>query len=113
MAEQPVKKKREPWHPAPYEIGDLRAIQALFSYARLAEVVWDVESMGSAPPPPSEFEVKQALDWIIHKAAQTYDNGFVADDPAGRVAAYIDGRQSVGQQIIKLASLKPALFKEK
>lgn len=97
--------KRELWHPAQWEPGDARAIQALANFAQLAEVAWDVSTMGPPPPPPTEFEVKAALDWIINQAAQTYDNGFVADDPSGRIAAYIDGRQSVGQQIVKLMKL--------
>jgi hypothetical protein len=97
--------KREVWHPALYERGDVSAIQALYRYAQLAEVAWDVGTMGSPPPAPSEFEVKRALDWIINQAAQTYDNSFVPDDPNGRMAAFIEGRRSVGQQIVKLMRL--------
>jgi hypothetical protein len=52
------------------------------------------------------------LDWIIHQAAATYDAGFVPDDPNGRIAAYMDGRQSVGQQIIKLMKLKPGVISD-
>lgn len=104
--------KRELWHPAPYEKEHVRGIRALAEYARLAEVAWDPETMGPPPTTPSPFEVKHALDWIIHFAAQTYDNGFVGDDPHGRIAAFIDGRQSVGQQIIKLMRLKPEMFEK-
>lgn len=104
--------KREVWDPAPYEQGDVRAIQALVEYARLAVEAWDVKTMGSPPPPPSEFEVKRALDWIINQACQTYDNGFVGDDPNGRIGAFIDGRQSVGQQIVKLMKLSAKVFEK-
>jgi hypothetical protein len=100
---------REIWHPASYAPEDIRAIQALAVYALGAERPWPA---GEEPPPPSPSDVKRALDWIIHKAARTYDNGFVADDPHGRVAAFIDGAQSVGQQIVKLMKLKPEILKK-
>jgi hypothetical protein len=83
----------------------VRAIQALMQYARLAVEAWDVETMGSPPPPPSEFEVKRALDWIILHAAQTYDEPFSPGQPD--VANYVMGRASVGRAIIKLSKLKP------
>jgi len=102
--------KREVWQPALYEVGDVRAIQSLMRYAQLAEIAWDPETMGPPPDAPTPFEVKRALDWIIHGAAQTYDNGFCADDQNGRIAAFIDGRQSVGQQIVKLSKLKADLL---
>lgn len=97
--------KREVWHPAKWDKADARAIQALARYAQLAEVAWDPSTMGPPPDAPSPFDVKRALDWIINSAAQTYDNGFTPDDPNGRIAAHIDGRQSVGQQIVKLIKL--------
>lgn len=79
------------WYPPTYDIDDIRAIQALAS--------------------STDAQIKRALDWIINKAAATYDNGFVADDPSGRIAAFVDGRQFVGQQIVKLMKLKPDLFR--
>lgn len=97
--------KREVWHPADYEKADIRAIQALALYAKGAEVPWP---SGEQPPPPSPFEVKRALDWIIHKAAQTYDEPFEAGRPD--VVAYILGRRSVGLAIVKLMTLKPEIF---
>lgn len=100
--------KREVWHPALYEPADIRAVQALAVYAQGAERQFPP---GEEPPVPSPYEVKRALDWIIHHAAQTYDNGtdaaFHANDPHGRIAAFVDGRRSVGQQIVKLLTLKP------
>ena len=89
-----AKDHRVVWEPASWEPADLRAIQAI--------------SQGVA----SEQEQKRGLNWIINNAASTYDNGFVAADPHGRIAAYMDGRQSVGQQIVKLIKLKAELFKE-
>lgn len=111
MAKDPTK--REVWHPADYDKPDVRAVQALTEYARLAVEAWDEQTMGPAPATPSPAEVKRFLDWVIHGAAQTYDNGFVPNDPNGRIAAYIDGRQSVGQQIVKLSKLKPAIFERR
>jgi hypothetical protein len=95
--------KREVWYPAPYNLAEHRAIQTLAIYAQGAERPWPP---GEEPPPPSPMDVKRALDWIVYGAAQYLDNGFVADDPNGRIAAYIDGRQSVAQQIVKLTKLK-------
>lgn len=96
--------KREIWYPAAYDKADIRALQALALYAQGAEQPWP---LGEEPPTPTPYEVKRALDWIVHGAAQTYDNGFAPNDPGGRIAAFVDGRQSVGQQIIKLMKLKP------
>jgi hypothetical protein len=110
MAKDPTK--REVWHPADYDQPDVRAVQSVTEYARLAVEAWDETTMGPAPATPSPPDVKRFLDWIIYGAAQTYDNGFVADDPNGRIGAYIQGRQSVGQQIIKLMRLKPAIFEK-
>ena len=101
--------RREIWHPAEHAPEDIRAIQSLALYAMGAERPWPA---GEEPPPPSPSEVKRALDWIIHHAAQTYGNGFRPDDPHGRLAAFIDGRRSVGQQIVKLMKLKPELKRE-
>ncbi len=102
--------KHEVWHPAPYDQAAVRAIQTLAVYAQGAEIPWPP---GEEPPVPSPHDVKRALDWIIHFAAQTYDNGFVADDPGGRIAAFIDGRQSVGQQIVKAMKLSQKVFEER
>ncbi len=99
--------KREVWHPADYDQADVRAIQALANYAQLAAVAWDEQEMGPAPEAPSPSEVKRALDWIVNSAAQTYDTSFVADDSNGRIGAFVEGRRSVGMQIVKLIRLKP------
>ena len=105
--------KREVWHPAEYVRADVRAVQSLVNYAQLAVVAWNEEEMGPPPEPPSPFEVKRALDWIIEKACQTYDTNFVPNDPNGRIAAFVEGRRSVGQQIVKLSKLKPEMVPEK
>ena len=100
----PPRKKREIWHPAQYDVEDIRAIQALAIYAQAG----DEQEAKALVPAPSD--VKRALDWIVLKAAQTYEQAFIPDDPNGRVAAFVDGRRSVGQQITKLMALKPDAF---
>ena len=100
--------QRKAWHPPTYEKEDIRAIQSLASYARLAVEAWDVQTMGSPPEPPSAFEVKRALDWIINNAAGTYDEPFEAGQPD--VVHYLLGRRSVGLAIVKLMSLKVGIF---
>ena len=109
---QPTRQsKREIWHPADYDIQDIRSIQCLALYAMGAERPWPP---GEEPPVPTPYDVKRALDWIVHKAAMTYDNGtagaFEANDPHGRIPAFIDGRRDVGQQIVKLMKLKVSAF---
>lgn len=100
------RQKREIWQPALYDEKDIRAIQALALYAKGAD---DPEYRHLVPGPE---DVRRALDWIIYKAAQTYELTFVPNDPSGRIAAFIDGRRSVGLQIQKLLTLKPEHFKE-
>jgi len=82
---------REIWHPPPYAMDDIRAVQAV--------------AAGTA----SATEQKRALDWIVNAAAQTYDEPFVPgqDD----VRAYLLGRRSVGLAIVKIIKLKPELFR--
>lgn len=91
MARTKRRQPREIWHPPPYYLDDIRAIQALAS--------------GSA----SAAEQKRALDWIINVAAQTYDEPFVPGQED--VRAYMLGRRSVGLAIVKLIKLKPGIFR--
>lgn len=84
--------RREIWHPADYDIPDVRAVQHLFTLAMTDQLV------------------DRALRWIIESCCQTYDNGtagsLAANDPHGRISAFVDGRRFAGQQIVKLAKLK-------
>jgi hypothetical protein len=101
--------RRETFLLASYEPQDIRSIQALALYAQGAERPWP---KGEEPPVPTPYDVKQALDWIVHKAAMTYENAsliaLMAGDPD--MAPFIDGKRSVGQQLVKLMTLKPAAF---
>jgi hypothetical protein len=101
--------KHEVWHPPLYTATDIRAIQALAVYAKAAETP---PEPGEPLQPPSPAEVKRALDWIINTAAATYDEPFRPGQPD--VRDYMLGRRSVGLAIVKMMTVKPAIFdKEK
>ena len=100
--------KRDAWHPPLYDKTDIRALQTLVIYAQGAVQPWEP---GQEPPAPSPLDVKRALDWIIEKAAGTYDEPFEAGQPD--VVNYLLGRRSVGLAIVKVMKLKPeAIFGE-
>ena len=77
-----------PWQPAPYEIADVTALQALVR--------------GDASPDMQ----KRAIDWIIRSACGTYD--FAYRPNSERDTSLALGRQFAGQQIVKLLRLNPA-----
>lgn len=87
MSERATRTKpaRQPWHPAEWENGDASAIQAL--------------SRGDA----SSEQQRRALDWIITRAAMTYDETFVPGQ--ADVSDFLAGKRSVGTQIVKLLKL--------
>ena len=93
-----MKQPKPRWRTVPYDIKDVRAIQALAVYATGPDGM----------QPPSQAEVKRALDWIINHAAGTYDEPFEAGAPD--VTAYLLGRRSVGLNIVKLMKLKPEII---
>ena len=99
-------KKHEVWHPVDtYDVRDIRAIQTLALYAQEAE---RPSPPGEEALVPSPQDVKVALDCIIHKLAQTYEEPFVAGDPCA--SAYVMGRGSVGRAIVKLMKLKASML---
>jgi hypothetical protein len=104
MAKRPTK--RELWHPVDsYDEQDIRSIQTLARYAMGAEIEWPV---GQEPPVPTPMDVKRALDCIVYKLAQTYEEQFTQGQPDA--VAYLLGRRSVGLAIVKLMRLKVAAF---
>ncbi len=103
-------KKPGVLYPPNYELADIRSIQAVADYAALAER--PPEEGEPAAPAPSPHDCKRMLDWIVHQAAATYINGFVANDLNGRSAAFMDGRQFVGQELIKRMQIKPEIFEK-
>lgn len=83
-----------PIQPPPWDKADVAAIQALFN--------------GVA----NEHQQKRALDWIIQKAAATYDLVYMPGGDGGRDTAFRAGRAFVGQEIVKLTKLKLGLIKD-
>lgn len=71
--------------PAPYDKADVIAIRACLA--------------GNA----NEGQQKRAMDWIITKAANTYDLPYREDSEGGdRATAFASGRAFVGMQIVKM-----------
>jgi hypothetical protein len=108
MRKAPARKAaptRERFLLADYDAQDVRSIQALALYAMGAERPWPP---GEEPSAPTPYDVKRVLDWIVHKAAMTYENpthiALMVGDP--EMAPFIDGKRSVGQQLTKLMVLK-------
>ena len=82
---KPTLSAAAAWRPADYEDADIYAIRAL--------------AAGNA----TEGQQKRALEWIIHKAAGTYDLSFRPGGAEGaRETDFAEGRRFVGSQIVKL-----------
>lgn len=71
--------------PPKWETADVEAFQAL--------------QRGDASP----HLQKRALDWLIHKAAGTYELSFSPTDQ--RLTDFAEGRRFVGLQVVKLLAL--------
>jgi hypothetical protein len=76
--------------PPSYEPADIEAFQAL--------------QRGDA----SEHQQRRALDWLVNKAASTYDLSFSPGDQ--HLTAFAEGRRYVGLQVVKLLALNPNVF---
>lgn len=74
----------EPWKPAPYEIEDVAALQAL--------------EKGIA----SETQQKRAIRYIVEVLGMTFEHTYF---PTDRDTAFANGRRYVGLQIVKLLRL--------
>lgn len=74
-----------PYFRSTYEVADVSALQAL--------------ARGDA----DADQQKRALDWIIRKAALTYDVSFQPE--SDRATAFAEGRRFVGLEVVKLLSL--------
>lgn len=86
-----MRKRHEPYASPDFEDADAVAIQALGN--------------GTATAP----QQKRALDWIIIKAAGTYD--FPYRPESDRDTNIALGRMFVGQQIVKLLKVKIGLLR--
>jgi len=82
-----------PYLPADYTPGHVLAMQRL--------------SVGEA----NEEEQKMALQWIIEKAAGTYDVSYRPDSE--RDSVFAEGRRFTGLQIVKLLHINSLAMKEK
>jgi hypothetical protein len=79
----------QPWDPPPANEYDIRAVKAL--------------AAGMA----SDAQQRRALDWIIHRAAGTYDLSFRPGGEDGRRATdFSEGKRFVGLQLVRLVNMK-------
>lgn len=99
MATKPARQalaEHAPWKPPAYEDADAAALQAL--------------GRGNATPD----QQKRALDWIVTRAAATYDLPYRPGGAEGaRDTDFALGRMFVGQQIVKLLKVKIGLLTRK
>ena len=75
-----------PWRPAPWELADASAIQAL--------------ARGDA----NKDQQTRALRWLIEAACATYDLSFRPGDTS-RETDFAEGRRFVGLQVVKLLKI--------
>lgn len=100
MSAKPSKKTEftkpiHPWYPAPWEIADAGAFQAL--------------QRGDA----SSDQQQRALRYLIEVAANTYDMSFRAGIPdAQKEQDFAEGRRYVGNTIVKLLRLNLMAFQQ-
>ena len=81
---KPPTRALGPHIPAPYELAEATAFQAL--------------QRGDATPD----QERRAIDWLIKAAAGTYEFQYY---PSDRDTAFALGRAFVGQQVVKLLTL--------
>lgn len=80
----------QPWYPPAYTPADVHALKALRA--------------GEATPD----QQRRAVDWLIHKAAATYDQSFRPGSDGDRATVFAEGRRFVGLQMVKLINLSAA-----
>jgi hypothetical protein len=86
-----MSKVRERWLPAEWELADASAMQAI--------------ARGDA----DATQQKRALSVIVEKLAGTYEHLFVPGQPD--TSTYLEGRASVGRQIVKLLKVDLAALR--
>lgn len=82
-----------PHEPAPYELADLTAVQAV--------------AAGTA----SADQQKRAMKWIVEKACDTYGLGWHPDGP--HAATFVAGRRFGGMQIVKAVHINVGALKKR
>lgn len=81
-----------PFLPAPYELADLSAVQAV--------------ARGEA----DGQQQKRALKWIIEQACDTYGLGWHPDGP--HAASFVAGRRFSGMQVVKAVNVNISLLRK-
>ena len=89
---QPSSNLAERWLPREWDLPDAHALQAL--------------GRGEA----SKEQQLRALRWIVEGAAGTYEETFVPRE--GDTSSYLQGRRSVGLQIVKLLKVDLAALRQ-
>lgn len=92
---QVAEKPKEAYHPAPWELHEAAAIQALFA--------------GNATPD----QQRTALKWILDGACNLYDLSYRPGPGGERDTALAEGRRLVGLQIVKLSRLNLEIFRKR
>jgi hypothetical protein len=86
----PPRPEFRPWRPPAYDLADVYAIKAV--------------AAGTA----NEDQQRRAMQWIINKAAMTYDETYQPD--SARDTDFAQGKAFVGRQIVKLINLPGAVL---
>lgn len=86
----PLSPDRRPWHPAPFSVDHVYAMQNL--------------AKGEA----NEVQQKLALDFLINGLSCTYESIYFADNP--RDTDFASGKRHVGLQIVKLVNMPRSLI---
>lgn len=89
-----VKRPPGPWLPAPYELADAGAIQAL--------------QRGDATPQQQQ----RALHYIIHSLCGTYDATYFPGADGERDTLFAEGKRWPGLQLVKLLNLALSRLKD-
>jgi hypothetical protein len=80
---------------------DSRALMGALAARYTEAEVEAVKAVAAGNASPGQQ--KLALDWIIHKAARTYDEPFLPGH--GDMSVHLGGRRNVGLQIVKLINV--------
>lgn len=83
--------RKEPYHPAEYDLADIMAIKAL--------------AVGEASPE----QQKRAMQWLVEIVCGTYDLSYKPD--SDRNTAFAEGKRFIGLQIVKAVRLNTEIIR--
>ena len=89
----PLADKMQPWMPAPYEVADVTAVQAI--------------ARGDA----DEHQQKRFYRWLLAELCRVNDLSFRPDSQ--RASDFAEGKRFVGLQVMKLFSLNAGALAKK